>query len=114
VIDYHAGRVSDQLDEPVDAVLDLVGGSALEDAPRQVREGSTRIASVIDPEKVLELGGTYVFVRPDRPTLDALAELVKQGKLRVLVSGRYALDQVADAYQALEKGAGPGKVVITI
>jgi NADPH:quinone reductase-like Zn-dependent oxidoreductase len=114
VLDYSAGPVSEQLGEPVDAVLDLVGGQALEDAPRQVREGSTRIVSVVDPGKVLELGGTYVFVRPDRPTLDALAELVQQGRLRVVVSGRYTLDEVADAYRALEKGAGPGKIVITL
>jgi NADPH:quinone reductase-like Zn-dependent oxidoreductase len=114
VIDYHAGPVSDQLGEPVDAVLDLVGGPALEDAPKQVRGGSRRIASVIDPEKVLELGGTYVFVRPDRPTLDRLATLVEQGQLRVVVAGRYSLDEVADAHRALEKGSGPGKVVITL
>jgi NADPH:quinone reductase-like Zn-dependent oxidoreductase len=69
---------------------------------------------VVDPGKVLELGGTYVFVRPHRPTLDALAELVEDRRLRVVVSGRYALDEVADAYRALEKGGGPGKVVITL
>ena len=114
VIDYHAGPVSEQLSEPVDAVLDLVGGPALEDAPRQLRSGSTRIASVVDPAKVLELGGTYVFVRPDRPTLDALADLVQQGRLRVVVAGRYGLDQVAEAHRALEKGGGQGKVVITL
>ena len=90
-------------------------GPALDDAPRQVREGSTRIVSVIDPQKVLGLGGTYVFVRPDRPTLDALTRLVEQGQLRVVVSGRYSLDDVADAHQALEKGGGStGKIVITL
>jgi NADPH:quinone reductase-like Zn-dependent oxidoreductase len=53
-------------------------------------------------------------VRPDRPTLDALAEFVQQGKLRVVVSGRYAFDEIADAHRALEKGVGPGKVVVTL
>jgi NADPH:quinone reductase-like Zn-dependent oxidoreductase len=40
VLDYSAGPISQQLAEPVDAVLDLVGGDALADAPAQVRDRS--------------------------------------------------------------------------
>jgi NADPH:quinone reductase-like Zn-dependent oxidoreductase len=113
VIDYHAGPVSEQLTRPVDAVLDLVGGDALADAPRQVA-GGTRIASVIDPDTVLGLGGSYVFVRPDRATLDALRGLVEDGHVRVVLSGTFDLDDIAEAHRAAEKGNGPGKVAVTI
>ncbi|HET7823149.1 MAG TPA: NADP-dependent oxidoreductase [Ornithinibacter sp.] len=113
VLDYHAGPVSEQLSAPVDAVLDLVGGDALADAPRQV-EGGTRIASVVDPDTVLGLGGSYVFVRPDRATLDALRGLVEDGHVRVVLSGTFDLDDIAEAHRAAEKGNGPGKVAVTI
>jgi NADPH:quinone reductase-like Zn-dependent oxidoreductase len=113
VLDYHAGPVSEQLSAPVDAVLDLVGGDALADAPRQVA-GGTRIASVIDPDTVLGLGGSYVFVRPDRATLDALRGLVEDGHVRVVLSGTFDLDDIAEAHRAAEKGNGPGKVAVTI
>jgi NADPH:quinone reductase-like Zn-dependent oxidoreductase len=113
LLDYHAGPVSRQLDEPVDAVVDLVGGDALDDAPSQVR-GGRRIVSVIDAAKVLELGGRYVFVRPDRDNLDAVARLVDDGRLRVVVSHRFTLDELPEAHRAAEKGAGPGKVVVTV
>jgi NADPH:quinone reductase-like Zn-dependent oxidoreductase len=113
VLDHHAGPISSQLDAPVDAVLDLVGGDALSDAPDQVRDPS-RIASVIDPTTAREIGGTYVFVRPDRDTLDALARLVDEGSLRVVVSGTFTLDEYVDAQRAAEEGNGPGKVVVRV
>jgi NADPH:quinone reductase-like Zn-dependent oxidoreductase len=113
VLDYHAGPVSEQLSAPVDAVLDLVGGDALADAPRQVA-GGTRTASVFDPDTVLGLGGSYVFVRPDRATLDALRGLVEDGHVRVVLSGTFDLDDIAEAHRAAEKGNGPGKVAVTI
>lgn len=113
VIDYAAGPVSGQLSAPVDAVLDLIGGEALEDAPKQVRD-SSRIASVIDPQTVLGLGGHYVFVRPDREGLEALARLADDGKLRVEVAETYPLDQIADAHRLSEEGHVRGKVAITV
>jgi NADPH:quinone reductase-like Zn-dependent oxidoreductase len=113
VIDYHDGPVSEQLDEPVDAVLDLIGGEALEDAPRQVRDVS-RVASVIDAQTVLGLGGRYVWVRPERAHLDALRGLVDEGKLRVVLSETFPLDRVADAHQASEEGHARGKIGVTI
>jgi NADPH:quinone reductase-like Zn-dependent oxidoreductase len=112
-IDYNEGPVSKQLSAPVDAVLDLIGGDALTDAPEQVKD-SSRIASVIDATTVLELGGTYVFVRPERDHLDALAKLVEDGKLRVDVAETLPLERLADAHRLSEEGHTRGKIVVTV
>lgn len=113
VIDYHAGPISAQLSAPVDAVADFVGGEALEDAPRQVKNPA-RIASVIDPQKAKEIGGQYVFVRPNRSHLDALAELVENGQLRVEIEKTFPLEQIADAHRLIEEGHTRGKIAVAI
>jgi NADPH:quinone reductase-like Zn-dependent oxidoreductase len=113
VIDYHQGPISEQLSAPVDAVLDLVGGEALSDAPRQVKDAS-RIASIVDAKTVLELGGRYVFVRPERDHLDALAALVADGRLGVDIARTFPLDEIADAHRLSEQGHPRGKVVVTV
>lgn len=112
-IDYHDGPVSKQLSAPVDAVLDLVGGEALEDASLQVKD-TARVASVIDPQTVLGLGGRYVFVRPEREHLDALARLADEGKLRVEIAEQMALDRLAEAHRRSEEGHTRGKIAVTI
>jgi NADPH:quinone reductase-like Zn-dependent oxidoreductase len=113
VVDYAKGPVSEQLTSPVDAVLDLVGGPALEDAPRQLKDPG-RIASIIDAKTVLALGGHYVFVRPDRGHLDALAALAQDRKLRVDIAHRFALEQIADAQRRSQEGHTRGKIVVTV
>ena len=113
VLDHSAGPISEQLDEPVDVVLDLVGGPALEDAPKQVRDAE-RIVSIVDADTVLKLGGKYVFVRPDMGTLDALTELIEQGRLRVDVTETFTLEQIAEAHRSSESGRTRGKIVIKI
>jgi NADPH:quinone reductase-like Zn-dependent oxidoreductase len=113
VVDYTKGAVSEQLSAPVDAVLDLVGGDALADAPNQVKDPS-RIASVTDAVTVLGLGGRYVFVRPERDHLDALTRLVEEGQLKVEVAATYPLDRIADAHRESESGHTSGKIVVTL
>lgn len=113
VVDYRQGPVSEQLEMPVDAVLDLVGGDALADAPNQVKD-TARVASIVDAQTVLGMGGRYVFVRPERAHLDTLAALVDEGKLRVEVAETYPLDRVADAHRASEEGHTRGKIVVTV
>ncbi|MCZ2810191.1 MULTISPECIES: NADP-dependent oxidoreductase [unclassified Modestobacter] len=112
VLDYNAGPISGQLSEPVDAVLDLVGGPALGDAPDQVRDPS-RIASVVDPA-VLDLGGRYVFVRPERHDLEELGRMADAGQLRVAIAKAFPLAQTADAQRLVAEGHVRGKVVITL
>ncbi|MGY1710879.1 NADP-dependent oxidoreductase [Geodermatophilus sp. SYSU D00758] len=112
VLDYSAGPVSGQLAEPVDAVLDLVGGPALEDAPKQVRDVS-RIASVVDPA-VNDMGGRYVFVRPERHDLEELARMADAGQLRVAIARAFPLERTAEAQELVAGGHVRGKVVVTL
>jgi NADPH:quinone reductase-like Zn-dependent oxidoreductase len=112
VLDYAAGPASEQLREPVDAVLDLVGGPALADAPDQVKDRS-RIASVVDPA-VRDLGGRYVFVRPDSHDLEELGRMADAGQLRVPIAKAFPLEQTADAHRLLSGGHVRGKVVVTV
>jgi NADPH:quinone reductase-like Zn-dependent oxidoreductase len=111
-LDYGAGPISGQLGEPVDAVLDLVGGETLADAPKQVRDPA-RIASVVDPV-VNEMGGRYVFVRPDTHDLEELARMADAGQLRVPIAKAFPLEQVADAQTLVAGGHVRGKVVVTL
>jgi NADPH:quinone reductase-like Zn-dependent oxidoreductase len=112
VLDYSAGPISGQLSEPVDAVLDLVGGDTLADAPNQVRDPA-RIASVVDPG-VRDLGGRYVFVRPDAHDLEELGRMADAGQLRVPIAKAFPLEQTADAHRLLAGGHVRGKVVVTV
>jgi len=112
VLDYSAGPISEQLAEPVDAVLDLVGGDTLADAPRQVRD-KARIASVVDPA-VNGMGGRYVFVRPEHEHLEELARMADAGQLRVPIAKAFPLEQTAAAQELVAGGHVRGKVVITL
>ena len=116
VLDHGAGPVSEQLaghGGPVDAVLDLVGGDALADAPGQVTDPS-RVVSVIDPQTVIGMGGRYVFVRPDRGHLDELAALVDAGRLRVTVARTFDLDDIAEAHRLSQEGHPGGKIAVRV
>ena len=112
VFDYSAGPLSEQLSEPVDAVLDLVGGPALADAPDQVRDRS-RIVSIVDPA-VRDLGGRYLFVRPDHHDLEELGRMADAGQLRVPIAKAFPLERIADAHRLVAGGHVRGKVVVTL
>jgi NADPH:quinone reductase-like Zn-dependent oxidoreductase len=112
VLDYSAGPISGQLSEPVDAVLDLVGGDTLADAPKQVKDPS-RIASVVDPS-VRDLGGRYVFVRPEQHDLEELGRMADAGQLRVPIAKAFPLERTADAQRLVAGGHVRGKVVVTL
>lgn len=112
VLDYSAGPISEQLSEPVDAVLDLVGGGTLADTPEQVRDRA-RVVSVVAPA-VNDMGGRYVFVRPDQHDLQELARMADAGQLRVPIAKAFPLEQTAEAHRLLAGGHVRGKVVVTL
>lgn len=108
-----AERVRAVAPEGATAVLDLVGGEALDVSPQLLREGG-RLASVIDAVRVRELGGAYWFVRPDRDGLSTLSRLVDEGRLAVHVERTYPLERAADAHRLIEGGHMRGKLALEI
>jgi NADPH:quinone reductase-like Zn-dependent oxidoreductase len=106
-------RVRELAPDGVTAVVDLVGGEALEATPQLLAEGG-RVASVVDGAGVTKLGGRYVFVRPNATDLTCLVELVEQDKVRVEVAEVFPLERTADAHRASEEGHVRGKIAVRV
>lgn len=108
-----AERVRALAPDGVDVVLDYIGGEALATTPDVLREGGT-VASVVEAAARDELGGHYVWVRPDVEGLTELARLADAGQLTVDVAEVYDLADAAKAHEASRTGHVRGKVVITV
>ncbi|MGW2522782.1 NADP-dependent oxidoreductase [Streptomyces sp. NPDC001617] len=107
-----AERVRQLAPDGVDAVLDAVGRRALR-ASRELLRPAGRLVSLVEP-KVTELGGSYVFARPDAADLAALARLAEEKRLAVEVARTYPLEQAAEAQQLLREGHTRGKLVLSV
>lgn len=104
-------RVREVAPDGVDAVIDVVGGEALEATPDLLADGG-RLASIIDADTVHELGGSYVFVRANAPMLGRLLTLVADGSLRVDIAETFPLERAGDALKRSAEGHVRGKIVV--
>ncbi|SDH52862.1 NADP-dependent oxidoreductase [Agrococcus jejuensis] len=97
--------------EGVDAVVDLVGG-VMQQTLAVLAEGG-RHASIAD-HAAGEHGGRWVWVRPDGPRLETLAQRVADGELDVEIAGSFPLADVAGAFAQSMSGTTRGKLVIHV
>lgn len=112
---YGAGwpeRVREVAPHGVTAALDFVGGGVAAESQALVGEAA-RVVSIADPS-IEELGGHYVWVRPDSEGLQELAELADAGKLSVHVDQTFPLEQTAAAWEQSQTEHTQGKIVITV
>ncbi|WP_329058223.1 NADP-dependent oxidoreductase [Streptomyces sp. NBC_00117] len=107
-----AERVRALAPEGVDAVFDTVGGEALKVSADLLAPGG-RLASIADAS-VVDLGGRYVFVRPDAADLARLADLAEQDVVTVHVDEAFPLERAADAQRLSAEGRTRGKIVVTV
>ena len=101
-------------DGVVDAAVDVIGGQALLDTPKLVRQARRHSSVADEPDTVLGQGGHYVFVRPNSAQLAWLAERAAAGRLRVEVQRTFPLSDAAEAHRLLEDGHVRGKLVLTV
>ena len=97
----------------VDAVYDLVGGTALEEAAELLTDRH-KLISGADRETVGKLGGAPVARERTAAVLEALAQLVSDGVLRPFVTATFPLERAGAALRAVEEGHAQGKIVIEI
>jgi NADPH:quinone reductase-like Zn-dependent oxidoreductase len=98
----------------IDALLDFFGGGYVAMAVEDLGIPRDRVDTISDFEAV-ERFGVQSAGGADAATASVVAELadlVARGELEVPIAGVFALDDVRDAYQELEKRHTRGKLVL--
>ncbi len=119
-VDYRAEAFERAVD-PVDLVLDLVGGEVsvrsldvLRPDGRLVCVPSAGAADAVAAAAERDLRATGMLVEPDGDGLEELAHLVAERRLRVLVAETFPLERASHAHRAGEFGHTTGKLVLTV
>jgi NADPH:quinone reductase-like Zn-dependent oxidoreductase len=141
VIDYTSQNIS-EAGRRFDAGFDLIGGKTLEQMFEIMNPGTkiVSIAGLPEPQTgIKDLGGRralaamfwvisygirsrarragvsyrYLFMHPSGTDLARLAELIEQGKLKVIVDKPYPFANISEALAYVESGRAKGKVVVT-
>jgi NADPH:quinone reductase-like Zn-dependent oxidoreductase len=142
VIDYTSQSIS-EAGRGFDAGFDLIGGKTLEQMFEIMKPGTkiVSIAGLPEPQTAIkDLAGRralaalfwiisygirsrarragvsyrYLFMHPSGTDLAQLAELIEQGKLKVIVDKTYPFANISEALAYLEGGRAKGKVVVTM
>ena len=124
VVDYSAARFEDVVD-PVDAVIDLVGGDVTLRSIPLIREGGVLVSIVPSPDTQAEcealasrhgvrLSYVIMSVKRDMAAFAEIARRLGTGALKVIVSETYPLTQAAEALAASRAGHVRGKIVLTV
>lgn len=109
-----------QVVEPVDVVLDLVGGEVAMRSLDVLRPGGLLISvpsgvgsEALEAARQRGIRATGMLVEPDGHGLEQLAALVSARRLRPVVAETFPLERAADAHRAGETGRTTGKLVLT-
>jgi NADPH:quinone reductase-like Zn-dependent oxidoreductase len=119
VINYQ-GTAFEQVVEPVDLVLDLVGGEVATRSLEALRPGGLLVSVAAPASDTARLAAdrglraVAVLVEPDGHGLEQLSELVRAKRLRPLVERTFPLERAAEAHQLSEAGHTAGKIVLTV
>ena len=118
VLDLGADEVIGPTDapaEPVDLVVDTVGGDAVVSAATHLRRGGRLVSVAREPPPVdSSVTTSYFVVSPDTERLAQLADLAVTARLRVLVDSVYPLERAREAFTRAQSSGKRGKVVLRV
>jgi len=116
-IDYKNQKFEDKI-TGVDLVLDLVGGDIQKRSLKVIKKGG-RLITTVQPryQEEAKAKGIHMeaFLTKSLPEeLQQLADLIDSGKIKPIVSQKFALKDAAAAQIEIEKGHTRGKIVLTV
>lgn len=117
IVDYTATAVTEAISEPVEVVLNLVNAPESDPAGLTdlVSDGGVLVSTTLpvrdDPGR--DVRSVRLFVRSDAGQLATIVERVNSGELRVDVSERFPLSEIARVHELGEAGKFRGKVILT-
>lgn len=118
-VDYHQGNLEQQI-EPVDVLIDLMGGEVGCAALACVKAGG-RVVTIptLTAEQVCQqalqrgLQAEGMLVAPNVAQNDAMLNMLAQGELCLHIAAQFALADGASAHQQIERGRTRGKIVLS-
>ena len=119
-VDYHSQKLVDVVD-PVDLVLDGVGGETIGHSLEVLKAGGTIISlpsgkneTVAEAAAAKGRMGKRMRVESGSTDMEKLAALFESGELRAHVSKTYRLEEIAEAHRQIESGHTVGKIVVKL
>jgi len=118
VIDYTRGDWVEAVrvlhPDGVDVVFTCIAGETKHQSPKALRDGG-RLAWISGEERSgppmeRQIQGTYSYGSPSKDTLQALTQLIEDGKLRVPIEQVYPLERASEAQERVAAGDLQGKV----
>ncbi len=117
VIDYDTERF-EEIVQPVDVVLDTMGGEIQARSWKVVKPGGILVSVVNPPSAELAAARgarrAFVFTQPNAAQLAELAALVDAEKLKAIVETTLALSDATRGHELSERGHQRGKIVLRV
>ncbi len=116
-VDYANERFEDIV-EPCDLVIDMLGDDTLTRSFDVVKPGGTIVsikgdaAEGLAAERNIEFHS--FFMEPSGEQLTEIATLISNGSVQPILDSTFPLDDVADAYDRARSGRTTGKVAVTL
>ena len=117
-IDYENERF-EEVAQDIDLVLDLAGKDMQDRSWAVLREGGMMVSTLADPDQ--EQAAAHKvhaaprwMAQPNAAQLREIAGLIDAGKVKVVVTQTFPLDEIRAAQERLEKGHLRGKIVVTM
>ncbi|MCZ4096772.1 NADP-dependent oxidoreductase [Streptomyces sp. H39-C1] len=120
LVDYTQADFETAL-EPVDVVIDTIGGEYGPRSLRTLRAGGTLVALaspaeayLADQARPLGLRAAFMVVEPDQAGMREIAALAETGLLRPEIDTVLPLERAAKAHELADSRRTTGKIVLTV
>ncbi|KDM92603.1 NADP-dependent oxidoreductase [Photobacterium galatheae] len=117
-VDYQAGDLKTQI-QPVDVLIDLVGGevgiaalACVKPGGRVVTVPTITAEAVNASAKVAGLHAQGMLVSPSVAQNEQMLAMLANGELKIHIAAQFPLSRGADAHRQIETGRTRGKVVL--
>ena len=116
-VDYTKGVLLEQI-EPVDIVIDTIGGEVQSNSWALLKAGGMLVSIVDQPNEELakqhNAKAAFVFIESSSRILRELNKLVEKDQLLPFIEHRFSLEQIADAHLQSQTGRTRGKIIIKV
>jgi len=116
-IDYKKDKF-EEIVKDIDLVYDLIAGETQQRSFAVLKDGGRLISTLQKPDeaelKRHHARGAHYMAKPDAAELETIARLIDAGKVDVVITATYPLEDVARAHKHMENDHIQGKVVLQV